>query len=181
MNKLLARLRCLFPAKKEGKVVWIRNQGRSVDRPATFRPIGAVPLLSSEPVVSGFDDDALTSVGQVLRFNTHYGHGWIGTESWDAVPESFSARLLRFYEYQGNRRGGVAKIAQQGHRCDGLWVMFATRHIGTFNFTDHVAHCNIALLADNPRDPIDDGNYWVIKENIPGIKMAGFAEVTLER
>ena len=45
--------------------------------------------------------------------------------------------------------------------------MFATRHIGDFNFTDKIAHCNVALLNIEPADPVDTGSFWVVKPQPP--------------
>ena len=170
-----------FRQKPKSRVVWFPKREGEPDRSVEFQPIGAVPLPSTEHVVSKFDDSVLKYVGEPLKFETQHGHGWVRTESWNDVPGPFVARLIRLYEYRGNRRGGVAKVEQPGHRCDGLWVMFATRHVGVFNFTDHPAHCNVALFRAEPPKPVDDGSFWVMKGDMPGLKMAGFAEIVAAR
>lgn len=86
--------------------------------------------------------------------------------------------MLRLYEYQGNCRGGIAKVEEPGHACDGLWLIFATRHVGVFNFTDRIAHYNAALSDVEPQVPVDNGRFWVIRDEIPGLRMAGFAEIS---
>jgi hypothetical protein len=89
--------------------------------------------------------------------------------------------LVGFGEYLERSDSKYGKVEQPGHRCDGLWVMFATRHVGVFNFTDHPAHCNVALFRAEPPKPVDDGSFWVMKGDMPGLKMAGFAEIVAAR
>jgi hypothetical protein len=142
-----------------------------------FRLIGAVPCPCPYDVVSTFDECVLSKIGQLVHFQTNYGHGWIGTGEWNNVPKPFDARVKRFYRWRGNIRGGIGIVECPGHQLDSLWVAFATRHIGTFDFRERIAHCNVALFTIEPADPVDNGTFWVLKPDLPGFKMGGFAEI----
>ena len=149
----------------------------SVQGQPGFKPIGVVPLDLSQPITSGLSENAVAAIGKLLIFKTYYGHGWIGTTNLYHPPEPFVARLLRFFYWRKNRRGGVARVEQSGHPCDGMWAMFATRHIGIFDFDTQIEHYNVAILKTAPDDPADNGTFWVLTEKLPGLVMAGFAEI----
>lgn len=150
----------------------------SAGSPATFRHIGCVPLDTSQPITSGLSNSTLAAINNLLHFKTKPGHGWIGTPTPYDCPEPFQARLQRFFYWRGNRRGGVARVEQPGHPCDGYWAIFATRHLGTFDFHAQTEHFNVAILSAAPDDPVDSGTFWVLTEELPGLLMAGFAEIT---
>jgi hypothetical protein len=142
-----------------------------------FGLIGSVPIVGTEHVVSTLDDAVACHIGRLIDFRTLPGWGWIGTPPEEPVPPPFSAHLLRFFEWRGNRRGGIAKVEEKGHVCDGLWVLFATRHVGVFDFTERITHYNVALLEVEPSDPVDNGTFWVIDASPMGLRFAGFATV----
>jgi len=148
----------------------------SVAVPPQFKFIGTVPTDPSQPITSGLSSSAEAALGQLLFFKTEPGHGWIGTPNYDP-PEPFVARLERFFEWRGNRRGGVARVEQPEHPCDGMWVIFATRHVGIFDFEKLIEHYNVAILSEPPADPVDNGTFWVLTEKLPGVVMAGFTEI----
>jgi hypothetical protein len=154
-----------------------RSGGSDTGQPG-FRAIGVVPLDMSQLITSGLSDTTESAVGHLLTFTPEAGWGWIGTPGPYACPEPFLGRLQRFFFWRGNRRGGVARIEQPNHLCDGMWVLFATRHVGVFDFSTAIEHHNVAILNTAPDDPVDDGTFWVLTEELPGLIMAGFAEIS---
>lgn len=142
-----------------------------------FKPIGTVPLDLSQPITSGLSEIAIAALGKLLIFKTYCGYGWVGTSNPYHPPEPFVARLQRFFYWRGNRRGGIARVEQPAHPCDGMWAMFATRHIGIFDFDTQIEHYNVAILKTAPDDPSDNGTFWVLTEKLPDLIMAGFAEI----
>jgi hypothetical protein len=150
---------------------------RRADGQSGFKPIGTVPIDVSQPITSTLSDSALSLIGELLIFKTEWGWGWLGTAGTDEPPEPFLGRLQRFFQWRGNRRGGIAQVEQPLHPCHGMWVLFATRHVGVFDFDGQTEHYNVAIVKTAPDDPIDNGTFWVLTEELPGLIMAGFAEV----
>lgn len=173
--KSLLHARTAIPEQESSQATSVRDC--TAAEGAVFQPIGCVPVDMSQPITSTLGYAATTAIGKLLTFKTEYGYGWFGTSRADEYPDPFQARLLRFFEWRGNRRGGIAKVEQSGHACDGMWVLFATRHVGIFNFTDCIEHYNVALLTREPEEPEDNGTFWVMSEDTPGLAMGGFAEI----
>jgi hypothetical protein len=120
----------------------------------------------------GLDDSVLPYVGRMFEVRPIYGWGWEGNVEQPAPPTEFAMRLLRLWSVQGERRGGVGQVEQQGHPFDGFWVVFSTRHVGTFNFEDKPAHYNIAI---SPNAPVDQGGWPSMAGTPPHV--AGYAQM----
>jgi hypothetical protein len=85
-----------------------------------------------------------------------YGYGWSRTDpdaphlSYEEVagPPPFHARLSEFFAHDGELRGAIAIIDEPGHRYHGFHTVFATRHVGEFDFTARVGYYTIEIGPD---------------------------------
>ena len=93
----------------------------------------------------GLDDTCEDFVEKLLKVNPVYGWGWGGNKEEPVPPPPFEIVLDRLWWMDGKRRGGVGTIRTSGHRYDGWVVIFSTRHVGEFNFSDKVGHYNITI------------------------------------
>jgi hypothetical protein len=121
----------------------------------------------------GLDESAITFVGRTLKVTPIYGWGWDGNPEAPAPPAPFHLRLQRLWFMLGERRGGVGRIEERGHPYDGKWVVFSTRHQGTFNFTTSPGPHNISIAAAEPMDN-DDGRPVVKRRDDDA---GGYAEI----
>jgi hypothetical protein len=121
----------------------------------------------------GLDDSALLYIGQILEVRPIYGWGWTRNVEEPAPPSKFWIRLSRLWSYQGERRGGVGQVQQPHHPFDGFWVVFSTRHAGTFNFADRPAHYNVTI---GPNVPVDHSGWPSMTGDDPHV--TGFAEIS---
>jgi hypothetical protein len=121
----------------------------------------------------GLDDSALPYVGRTFDVQPFYGWGWQGNVEEPGPPAEFSMRLVRLWSTQGERRGGVGRVEHSGHSFDAFWVVFSTRHVGTFNFTDKPAHYNISI---SPNEPVDAPSGWPFMAGHPP-HMSGYAYI----
>ncbi|MDH4201744.1 MAG: hypothetical protein OEV87_02500 [Phycisphaerae bacterium] len=69
----------------------------------------------------------------------------------------FHVRLLRFWDHQGKRYGGIAKIEEKKLWCNDFWVIFSINRTGTFNFTDHIGQFSIHI---GPEEPVFWNGIW---------------------
>ena len=121
----------------------------------------------------GLDDSVLPYVGRMLEVRPFYGWGWNGNVEEPAPPAEFMMRLVRLWSTQGERRGGVGRVEQPGHPFDGFWVVFSTRHVGTFDFADKPAHYNMSI---SPNVPVDRDDGWPAMDGAPP-HVAGYAQI----
>jgi len=77
------------------------------------------------------------------------------------VLEKFELSLESLWSWRNELRGGIGKVATQGHRAQGWWVMFSTRHSGVFDFDTTVGIYNLSLGGAKP-EPNCDG--WPLFE-----------------
>lgn len=124
--------------------------------------------------VDGLDDSTETAIGSVLRVEPFYGWGWSSdTQNRIDVPEPFCIRLLRLYSLQGKRVGGVGKVESPSHKFEGYWVVFSIRHVGQYNFVDHVDDYNVQV---GPQEPSNDGaGLPLMRDEKP--HFTGFAQI----
>jgi hypothetical protein len=92
------------------------------------------------------DDSVLAFVGQLVFACPFYGWGWSTVE----IPDPFQLRVVEFFDWNGERRGGIGRIEQPGHNNNGHWVLFFTRIVGCFNFVDDVAQYNFRIGTTRP-------------------------------
>jgi hypothetical protein len=112
------------------------------------------------------DDSTLGYLDELLTFDPHYGWGWCdGAQVSARVPDPFRVRLRWFWDSRGERRGGVAQVEERGHECDGKWFVFATRHVGTYNFTTAPPHCEVAIERERPHRPRPGEDVWLTNLN----------------
>jgi len=121
----------------------------------------------------GLDESTDAFVGPLLDVRPFYGWGWDGNVEAPAAPESFRVRLHRIWRERGDRRGGVGLVQEPGHRYHGYWVLFSTRHEGTFNFTSAPGHYNVSL---SETEPVDNSSGWPVAA-AGGDHAAGYAEI----
>jgi hypothetical protein len=106
----------------------------------------------------GLDESAEKFIGELLAVTPHHGYGWSHNGKSIAPPPSpFHMRLHRLWNHDGTRRGGVAQVEQPGHPCDGLWVVFSTRHVKPYDLASRTDVYNLDLGAG---DPIANAEGW---------------------
>ena len=109
------------------------------------------------PADTGLDDSVLESIGDVLLVNTAYGYGWAKAGESDPEPlPDFHIQIDSFWHLDGTRRGGVAKVVEPDHPADGMWVVFSTRHVASYNFSDKVGFYNLDI-GDGELEPTESG------------------------
>ena len=70
---------------------------------------------------------------------------------------------MRFWSCGGeSRRGGVAVVTELGHVADRLWMFFAVRHVGSYNFTDRLEHYELEFGPRDPDDPAEGDWTWPV-------------------
>lgn len=116
---------------------------------------------------------------QLLYVTPFYGYGWsrdgLETESEAVdVPDPFHLRLTRLWHWRDERRGGVGRIESRDHELYGQWVVFGTRHEGTYDFERRIAAYNMSIAADEPVDS-DDG--W--PRSRASVGLMGYGEIRL--
>jgi hypothetical protein len=105
----------------------------------------------------GLDNSVESFLGELLELEPRYGYGWheeIGTPA--EMPGAFRVRLAWLWPFRGMRRGGVARIEMPGHCCDGMWLVFETRHEGQYNFTTAPGDYNVTVKVREPMRDIGD-------------------------
>jgi hypothetical protein len=136
--------------------------------------------LSTDGRIEGFNRDVEDSIGDLVQVIPHYGHGWVRLDRDEPrtapePPASFKVRFLRFttFSSRGQRRGGIGRVEHPGHELDGYWVAFVPQWVGSWNFTDNVGPCNIAI---GPEEPTQTDDVWkAIQHGEP--RLAGFCEI----
>ena len=66
-------------------------------------------------------------------------------------------------------------IEERGHPYDGKWVVFSTRHQGTFNFTTSPGAHNVSITAT---EPVDNDDGWPVARRRDD-DAAGYAEIVV--
>jgi hypothetical protein len=108
-------------------------------------------------VPDGLDNSAEAFLGELLEFAPRYGYGWHEEGGTPAeTPRWFRVRLAWLWSCRGTRRGGVARIQMPGHHCDGMWLVFETRHDGIYNFTTAPGDYNVTVNFHEPTGDIGD-------------------------
>ena len=118
----------------------------------------------------GLDESTFAFVGAILSVSPIYGWGWVGNPEAPAPPSPFRLRLRRIWSAFGERRGGGGVIEERGHPYDGTWVVFSTRHQGTFNFTTSPGHYNLEICL---AEPVENDKGWPVT----GCDAHGYAEI----
>lgn len=104
----------------------------------------------------GLTEECRRYLGQHVLVKPVYGYGWSRTDpgaqqlSYEemAGPAPFHARLSTFFEHDGELRGAVAVIDEPGHCYHGFHIVFATRHVGEFDFSTRVGYYTIEIGPD---------------------------------
>ena len=83
---------------------------------------------------------------QMLCFKPNYGWGWsrLGTNDADRFIDFaeidtagvFYIRVSRFFSFEGELRGLIGRVEQDGHLFDGLWAATWTMLEGEFDFVE---------------------------------------------
>jgi hypothetical protein len=71
--------------------------------------------------------------------------------------DPFYIRLLRFWDYQGKRYGGIAKIEEKRLWCNNFWVIFSIHRAGSYNFTDQIGQFRVRI---GPEEPVFWNGIW---------------------
>jgi hypothetical protein len=115
---------------------------------------------------ASLDDSTEAFIGQILTVDPFHGYGWTeafaeqGEVSHREVdpPDPFHITLERLWSWKEDaRRGGVGRVESPGHLLDGMWVVFSTRHVGVWNFTDRLGAYNVDLSSV---EPTSDNDGW---------------------
>jgi hypothetical protein len=106
----------------------------------------------------GLEESCKSYLGSLVAVKPIYGWGWsrldapeipVPAES-NGVPRPFYCRLQDFFYFRGELRGATGRIEESEHISDGLWCVFSTRLVGTYDFTDNLPHCDIQIGSDVP-------------------------------
>src|SRR5215467_8290532 len=92
-------------------------------------------------------------LGKQVDVRPFYGWGWhrrdpnLPALTYDeaAGPPPFRAEVLAFFSEGPEVRGGSAIVRDPGHSLDGQFIVFSTRHVGTFDFGDPNVAYNVAI------------------------------------
>ena len=128
----------------------------------------------------GLSDSVERFVGTLLVVTPFYGWGWTQGVAWSGkskpieVPAPFHLRLSRLWNWEGERRGGIGQIEENGHDLDRHWVIFSTRHVGSFDFDEHIGQYNISIA---PVEPITTDDAWPVCPGEGWIGRDGYAEI----
>lgn len=104
-------------------------------------------------------DSVLTHLGQNVLAYPMYGWGWgEGEGIWSRrnntkpveVPMTFHFKVDSFFDWNGERRGGVGQIIEPNHAYDQEWLMFFTRACGVFDFSSKIADYNFFIGKTKP-------------------------------
>lgn len=119
------------------------------------------------------DNSVKRLVGSYLNVIPIHGWAWCGNAEAPDAPAVFKIRLVRLFRWQCELRGGVGIVENPKHLFDGSWIVFSTRHEGTFDFTDQLEHYNIVLSS---AEPVENEEGWPVIG--PTKKSAtGFAQI----
>jgi hypothetical protein len=130
----------------------------------------------------GLSDRTEASLGRMLEVTPVYGMGWwynnepAGKSRPIDVPGPFLVRLAQLFHSRGERRGGIARVETPGHELQHQWLIFSTRHEGSYDFDDHVAYYNLDFTPDEPTDSLDG---WPRSAATSGFQ--GFGQIRLAR
>ena len=102
------------------------------------------------------DDSVLGFINQLVYARPMYGWGW-GEDNGDRkdilpveVPPPLQLRIAEFFDWNGERRGGLGQIEEPGHVYHGQWLLFYTRHVGRFDFTHNISYYNFHIGQTRP-------------------------------
>ena len=88
-----------------------------------------------------------------------YGWGWgEGKGVWGKrtstthveVPPVFHFKVDSFFDWNGERRGGIGQIVESGHPYYQHWLLFFTRVCGAFDFDSDIADYNFFIGMSKP-------------------------------
>jgi hypothetical protein len=103
--------------------------------------------------VMALDETCKSYSGSLVAVKPIYGWGWSRRDAPEipvpaeinGVPHPFHCRIKGFFYFQCKLRGAVGTIEESEHIYDGLWVVFYTRTVGTYDFTNSLPHCDIQI------------------------------------
>jgi hypothetical protein len=106
----------------------------------------------------GLEQSCKSYVGSLVAVKPVWGWGWSRLDAPEVpvpaevngVPRPFHCRVKDFFCFQDELRGVIGKVEGSGHIYDGLWVVFSTRVVGTYNFTDRLPYCDVQLGSVMP-------------------------------
>ena len=104
------------------------------------------------------DQSCTKYTGHLLTVEVHYGWGWQGRMSKASSkvyepmeePSNFHLRVNYFFPWQNVLRGGVGRIEEEGHIYDNFWIVFYTRPLGKYDFTDNITTYSMQIGPDEP-------------------------------
>ena len=106
----------------------------------------------------GLEESCNSYLGSLVAVKPIYGWGWYRLDAPEipvpaevnGVPRPFHCRIKDFFYFQGELRGAVGAIEEPGHIYDGFWVVFYTRLVGIYTFTDSLPHCDVQVGSVMP-------------------------------
>jgi hypothetical protein len=101
----------------------------------------------------GLEESCNSYLGGLVAVKPVYGWGWSRLDAPEipvpaevnGVPRPFHCRIQDFFYFRGELRGATGRIEESGHTYDGLWAVFYTRLVGTYDFTNNLPHCDIQI------------------------------------
>ncbi|HEX5222404.1 MAG TPA: hypothetical protein VFZ59_22815 [Verrucomicrobiae bacterium] len=104
-------------------------------------------------------DTVLVHLDQIVFAFPIYGWGWgEGEGVWSnstatthvEVPSPFHFKVDSFFDWNGERRGGIGQIIQPRHLYDQRWLLFFIRVCGVFDFNSDIADYNFYIANAKP-------------------------------
>ena len=135
-------------------------------------------------------ESVLAHLGQIIFAYPIYGWGWDEGEGiWgkrtttkhEDVPPGFHFKVDSYFDWNGERRGGVGQIFEPSHPYDKEWLLFFARVCGVFDFDSNIANYNFFIGKAKPRlhppsyDPIM-AQRWPLP-NFVGSSVHGFGRI----
>ena len=126
------------------------------------------------PRESSPSDAVLDYTGRTIHVVPYEGWGWgvYDTDDWVTVesvemraPFKFEMNVVRFFDWNGRRRGGIGSVATDECKFHNMWTLFYTyNEAGVFDFDSNLARHWIHIGSTCPKlFPMDhepSGKYW---------------------
>ena len=130
----------------------------------------------------GLEESCKSYQGRLVAVKPIYGWGWTRLDAPEirvpaevnGVPRPFHCWITDLFSFEGELRGAVGNIEEPGHLYDGLRIVFSTRVVGVYNFTDRLPRCDVQI---GPVMPIGE---WPEFSSAPIVNGYGFVGESLK-
>ena len=116
------------------------------------------------PTSRRLDDSTLECIGKTVYAKPVNGWGWSEGYGWRQsgfnddqhksvradVPAPFHFEIAEFFDWNGDRQGGIGFITEHGHIYAGYWLLFSVYSDGEHNFLSKIAHHRLHIGEQRP-------------------------------